>query len=75
MNENSVARIREFNDAFSQNVCRGKMVSRRASPRCRKWLEHPHLRKVAEFNDFIPKTTLTASMIFSASSIAIAHFS
>ena len=55
MNESSVARIRELNDAFRKTFAGGKMVMTASVAALPEMVKSSALGKVAEFSDFTPE--------------------
>jgi hypothetical protein len=55
MNESSVARIRELNDAFRKTFAGGKIVMSANVAALPEMVRASALVKVAEFNDFTPE--------------------
>ena len=55
MNESSVARIRELNDAFRKTFAGGKMVMTASVAALPEMVKSSALAKVAEFRDFMPE--------------------
>ena len=55
MNESSIARIRELNDAFRKTFAAGKMVMTASVAALPEIVKSSALVKVAEFSDFTPE--------------------
>jgi hypothetical protein len=55
MNESSIARIRELNDAFRKSFTGGKMVMTASVAALPEMVKASALATLAEFNDFTPE--------------------